>query len=198
MIVGCVEGFSGRSRKIGREAGLTTGGGAAIDDGGVDRTLGEPGFDFAVGHVGRIHAATVLGGYDSSRPDHPHWMIGWLLPVESFGMEIKRYEDAAAFEFADFTLREMAPDAVEEASMAEILLPIGADRPPRISRKLHRIYVVLAGEIEFSVNEQPVRLSRGDTLYVAQGEQYGFHNGGYEEGRMLLIRMPGPALPENA
>jgi mannose-6-phosphate isomerase-like protein (cupin superfamily) len=113
-------------------------------------------------------------------------------------MEIKRYEDAAAFEFADFTLRELAPDAVEEASMAEILLPIGADRPPRISRKRHRIYVVLAGEIEFSVNEQSVMLSRGDTLYVAQGEQYGFHNGGYEEGRMLLIRMPGPALPENA
>lgn len=125
-------------------------------------------------------------------------MIGRLLPVESFGMEIKRYEDAAAFEFADFTLRELAPDAVEEASMAEILLPIGADRPPRISRKRHRIYVVLAGEIEFSVNEQSVMLSRGDTLYVAQGEQYGFHNGGYEEGRMLLIRMPGPALPENA
>lgn len=113
-------------------------------------------------------------------------------------MEIKRYSDAAAFEFADFTLRELGPESVEEASMAEIFLPIGADRPPRISRKRHRIYVCLAGEIEFMVSEQVVRLTRGDTLYISQGEEYGFHNGGYEDGRLLLIRMPGPALPENA
>ena len=125
-------------------------------------------------------------------------MSRYVLPVESAAMEIKRYADAAAFEFADFTLRELGPDAVTEASMAEIRLPIGADRPPRISQKQHRIYVSLAGEIEFSVEAQTLRLTPGDTLYIAQGEQYGFHNGGYEEGRLLLIRMPGPALPENA
>lgn len=125
-------------------------------------------------------------------------MRGDVPPVESDTMEIKRYADAAAFEFADFTLRELGPDAVTEASMAEIFLPIGSDRPPRISRKQHRIYVCLAGEIEFSVEGQALRLTPGDTLYIAQGEQYGFHNGGYEDGRLLLIRMPGPALPENA
>lgn len=151
-----------------------------------------------IGHVVQVHEPTVSAGYDSFRFERRSWMIGPPLPVESGAMEIKRYTDAAAFEFADFTLRELGPEAVEEASMAEILLPIGADRPPRISRKRHRIYVGLAGEIEFMVSGQAIRLTRGDTLYITQGEEYGFHNGGYEDGRMLLIRMPGPALPENA
>jgi mannose-6-phosphate isomerase-like protein (cupin superfamily) len=41
-------------------------------------------------------------------------------------------------------------------------------------------------------------LSRGDSIHIGVGEEYGFHNGGYEEGRLLLIRMPGPVKPENA
>lgn len=113
-------------------------------------------------------------------------------------MDLKRYDDAGAFVYADFTLRDLSPDAFDVGSVAEIIVPIGADRTPRRSEKTHRLYVVLAGDIEFRVEGETLRLSRGDSLHVGTGEEYGFHNGGYEEGRLLLIRMPGPVKPENA
>ena len=110
-------------------------------------------------------------------------------------MELKRYTDAAPFMFGDFELREMTPDAFSAASFAEIVVPIGADRTPRVSEKDHRMYVGLVGDIEFKVDEEILRLTPGDVLHIDKGETYGFHNGGYEEGRLLLIRVPGPALP---
>lgn len=111
-------------------------------------------------------------------------------------MDIKRRHDAPPFEFAEFTLRELTPDPFTEGSIAEVTVPLGADRPTRTNEKDHRVYVCLAGEIEFRVEGTTVRLGAGDVLHIAKGEEYGFHNGGYEEGRMLLLRMPGPSLPE--
>ena len=113
-------------------------------------------------------------------------------------MELKRYEDAGEFVFADFTIRELSPDAFDVGSVAEIIVPMGADRPSRRNEKTHRMYVVLDGELEFRVEGETLRLGRGDALHVGTGEEYGFHNGGYEEGRLLLIRIPGPTKPENA
>lgn len=111
-------------------------------------------------------------------------------------MELKRYAEAAPFEFGDFVVRELSPDAFSIGSVAEVIVPIGAERTARISEKTHRMYVVVTGDLEFRVAGETFRVGRGDTIYIAAGEEYGFHNGGYEEGRLLLIRVPGPALPE--
>lgn len=110
-------------------------------------------------------------------------------------MELKQYGHTAPFMFGDFELRELTPDAYDGSSFAEIIVPIGADRTPRVSEKDHRMYVGLVGEIEFKVDDEILHLSPGDVLHIDKGETYGFHNGGYEEGRLLLIRVPGPLLP---
>ena len=112
-------------------------------------------------------------------------------------MELKRYTDATPFEFGDLQLRELTPDVFDTASFAEVVVPIGADRERRVSDKDHRIYICFAGEIEFTVDEDRFRMTPGDVLHVASGETYGFHNGGYEAVRLLLIRVPGPSLPQN-
>lgn len=114
------------------------------------------------------------------------------------GVEIKRYADQAPFSFADIELRELTPDAFTDASFAEVVLPIGVERPQRENTKEHRIYVCFRGDIEFTVGDATLRLGQGDVLHIAKGETYGFHNGGYEEGRLLLIRVPGAAPPEGA
>jgi mannose-6-phosphate isomerase-like protein (cupin superfamily) len=110
-------------------------------------------------------------------------------------MELKRYSESAPFMFGDFELRELTPEAYDGASFAEIVVPIGADRTPRVSEKEHRMYVGLVGDIEFNVGDEVFRFSPGDVVHIDKGEEYGFHNGGYEVGRLLLIRVPGPALP---
>lgn len=111
-------------------------------------------------------------------------------------MDVKRRAEVTPFEFAAFTLRELTPQPFVEGSIAEVTVPVGADRPNRVNAKDHRIYVAIAGEIEFRIDGSSLRLRPGDVLHVDKGEEYGFHNGGYEEGRLLLIRMPGPVLPD--
>ena len=120
------------------------------------------------------------------------------MPDSLFAMELKRYEDAAPFVFGDFELRELTPDAFTGSSFAEIVVPIGADRTPRVSEKDHRMYVGLVGDLEFKIDGETLHLGPGDVLHIDKGEEYGFHNGGYQEGRLLLIRVPGPALPGGA
>jgi mannose-6-phosphate isomerase-like protein (cupin superfamily) len=112
-------------------------------------------------------------------------------------MELRKYRDASPFAFGDLELRELTPDAFSDASFAEIVVPIGADREPRVNTKTHRMYICFTGEIEFTVNDEKVRLETGDVLHIAEGETYGFHNGGYQIGRLLLLRVPGPSMPEH-
>lgn len=111
-------------------------------------------------------------------------------------MEHKRYVDAAPFQFGDFTVRELSSEAFSIGSVAEILVPMGAERDSRVSEKTHRMYVVVAGDLEFRVAGETFRAEPGDTIHISPGEEYGFHNGGYEDGRLLLIRVPGPTRPE--
>ena len=112
-------------------------------------------------------------------------------------MKLKRYDDAIPFVFGDLELRELTPEVFEAASFAEVVIPIGADREPRVSQKDHRMYIGLAGDLEFSVDGEVFHVYKGDVVHIASGETYGFHNGGYEEARLLLIRVPGPSVPEN-
>jgi mannose-6-phosphate isomerase-like protein (cupin superfamily) len=111
-------------------------------------------------------------------------------------VELKRYVDQPPFAFGDIELRELTPGSFGVASFAEIVLPIGIERTERENTKDHRIYVCLRGEIEFTVGSESMRLGQGDVLHIDKGEMYGFHNGGYEEGRMLLIRVPGATPTE--
>ena len=112
-------------------------------------------------------------------------------------MELRRYADQPPFAFGDIELRELTPEAFPIASFAEVVLPIGVERPARENAKDHRIYICLRGDIAFTVDDETFRLGRGDVVHIDKGETYRFHNGGYEEGRMLLIRVPGPTRTDS-
>ncbi len=79
-------------------------------------------------------------------------------------MELKRYTDAAPFEFGDFTVRELSPEVFSIGSVAEIVVPMGAERDSRISEKTHRMYVVVKGDLEFPCrgHDFPRRAGRYD------------------------------------
>jgi len=112
------------------------------------------------------------------------------------GVEIRRYDEVEVFPFGDMVLRELSPEALHGASIAEIIVPMGVQRPSRVSEKRDRVYVGLSGDIEFTVDGVVTRLGPGDVVHIAEGEEYGFYNGGYEEGRLLLIRIPGLTVGE--
>lgn len=112
-------------------------------------------------------------------------------------MEIIRHAHAPTYQFADLWLRELSPDVMAAGSIAEVTLPIGVERPSRHSQKIDRVYVGLAGEVEFTVDGSSERIGAGDVIHIAQGEEYGYFNGGQEEARLLLFRSPAPAAPDS-
>lgn len=106
-------------------------------------------------------------------------------------MEIKRYADAGSFPFGHLVVRDMTPESFQRLSLAELEVPIGADNPPFAAAKNEKVYVGITGEVEFVVGDEKVRVARGDVLVVRAGEQYSFHNGGYEMGRLFVLQVPG-------
>lgn len=113
-------------------------------------------------------------------------------------MQITRRQESIPYQFADLWLRELSPEAMQSGSIAEIVVPIGVQRPSRVSQKVDRVYVVLSGAVEFTVNGRSEILVAGDVIHIAQGEEYGFLNGGQEEARLLLFRSPAPSRPEES
>jgi mannose-6-phosphate isomerase-like protein (cupin superfamily) len=113
-------------------------------------------------------------------------------------MQLTRYADVVPYQFADLWLRELSPEVMQAGSIAEISLPIGVQRPSRRSQKVDRVYVGLTGEVQFTVEGEGILLGPGDVIHIAEGEEYGFFNGGGEEARMLLFRSPAPSRPEES
>lgn len=106
-------------------------------------------------------------------------------------MEITRYAEAGSFPFGHLVIRDMTPASFDRLSLAEIEVPIGADNPPFAAAANDKVYVGITGDVEFVVDGAPVRVARGDVLVVRSGEQYSYHNGGYEMGRLFLLQVPG-------
>jgi len=107
-------------------------------------------------------------------------------------MELKRYSETAPIAFGSLTIRDVTPRALAVASMTEIEVPIGGENPPFAAAGKKKIYVAITGEIEFDIGGDKVRIARGDVLLIEVGEEYSYHNGGYEPGRLLVLQIPGP------
>lgn len=105
-------------------------------------------------------------------------------------MELKRYDEIESFPFGNLEIRDMTPSVFREAKMAEVEVPIGADNPPYAAAGNEKVYVGISGDIEFKVGGERVRVGRGDVLVINRGEQYSYHNGGYEAGRLFVIQAP--------
>jgi mannose-6-phosphate isomerase-like protein (cupin superfamily) len=84
----------------------------------------------------------------------------------------------------------MTPDLFDVATFSEIEVPIGADNPPYAAESNDKIYIAVAGEIEFALGDEPVRIGPGDMLVIHAGEAFRYHNGGYAPGRLFVIQVP--------
>ena len=105
-------------------------------------------------------------------------------------MELKRYDEVESFPFGNLEIRDMTPSVFREAKMAEVDVPIGADNPPYAAAENEKVYVGISGDIEFNIGGKGVRVRRGDVLVINRGEQYSYHNGGYEPGRLFVVQAP--------
>lgn len=107
-------------------------------------------------------------------------------------MELKTYSDEAPFPFGTLTVRDMTPKQFVDLSMGVVEVPIGGEHPPFAEQRKEKIYVGLRGEVQFTCGDRTALVRPGDVLVFDAGEQYSYHNGGYEPGQLLVLQRPGP------
>lgn len=105
-------------------------------------------------------------------------------------MELKTYDNEAPIPFGTLSVTDMTPTTFTRLSMAVVEVPIGAEHPPFAEQRNEKIYVGLNGQIEFTCDGETARVGPGDVLVFSGGEQYSYHNGGYEPGRLLVLQRP--------
>ena len=105
-------------------------------------------------------------------------------------MELKIYRDESPFPFGTLRVRNMTPKSFAELSISVVEVPIGGEHPPFAEQRNEKAYVGLSGEVLFSCDGETALVTRGDVLVFEAGEQYSYHNGGYEPGRLLVLQRP--------
>lgn len=76
-------------------------------------------------------------------------------------------------------------------SLFEFIVPAGRGSPPHIHHAEHETFVVIAGEMEFTVAGSPTRVGPGGVVFGARGVAHNFRNVGTTEARMIVICTPG-------
>lgn len=105
-------------------------------------------------------------------------------------MELKKLSGEDPFPFGTLTVRDMTPETFTQLSMGVVEVPIGGEHPPFAEQRKEKIYVGMSGEISFTCDGETVRVGPGDVLVFSGGEQYSYHNGGYEPGQLLVLQRP--------
>jgi len=105
-------------------------------------------------------------------------------------VELKTYRDEAPFPFGTLNVRNMTPQTFAELSIGVVEVPIGGEHPPFAEQRNEKIYVGLRGEVLFTCDGETALVTPGDVLVFEGGEQYSYHNGGYEVGRLLVLQEP--------
>lgn len=76
-------------------------------------------------------------------------------------------------------------------SLFEFVVPAGRGSPPHIHHAEHETFIVLAGEVEFTVAGRASRVLPGGVVFGARGVPHNFRNVGDVEARMIVICAPG-------
>lgn len=105
-------------------------------------------------------------------------------------MELKKHRDVAPFPFGTLSVHDMTPESFTRLNMAVVDIPIGAEHPPFAEQRKEKIYVGIKGEVQFTCDGETALVGPGDVLLFAGGEQYSYHNGGYEPGQLLVLQRP--------
>jgi mannose-6-phosphate isomerase-like protein (cupin superfamily) len=94
------------------------------------------------------------------------------------------------FDFKGLKIREMTPDELKSASVAEIEVPIGITHPLARSSKSDKLYICTEGQVSFQINNQDISLNPKDLLLIQKGEWFTYRNNNANTARLILVHIP--------
>ena len=106
------------------------------------------------------------------------------------------YRNVTPFNFMGLQIRELTPDGLVSASVAEVEITPGARHEAARSIRSDKLYVCIEGSISFHIEERDMKLEPRDLLLIPRGEWFNYHNENDTVSRVILIHIP-PFDPES-
>ncbi len=106
------------------------------------------------------------------------------------------YRNVTPFNFMGLQIRELTPDGLVSASVAEVEIAPGAKHETARSTRSDKLYVCIEGGISFRIEGRDIKLAPRDLLLIRRGEWFNYHNESDTVSRVILIHIP-PFDPES-
>ncbi|MBI2288142.1 MAG: cupin domain-containing protein [Chloroflexi bacterium] len=100
------------------------------------------------------------------------------------------YRRITPFDFMGLQIRELTPDGLVSASVAEVEIAPGGKHEMARSTRSDKLYVCIEGEILFRIEKRDIKLSPRDVLLIRRGEWFSYHNESDTVSRVILIHIP--------
>jgi len=106
------------------------------------------------------------------------------------------YRNITPFDFMGLQIRELTPDGLVSASVAEVEIAPGAKHETARSTRSDKLYICIEGDISFRIEKRDIKLEPRDLLLIRRGEWFEYHNASDTVARVILIHIP-PFNPES-
>jgi mannose-6-phosphate isomerase-like protein (cupin superfamily) len=106
-------------------------------------------------------------------------------------MSHKVYRNVVPFDYKGLQIRELTPEDMQGASIAEIEAAAGVSHPTARSSKCDKLYVCIEGAVSFQVEGKQVALVPRDVLFIPKNTWFSYKNETAETARLLLVHIPG-------
>jgi mannose-6-phosphate isomerase-like protein (cupin superfamily) len=103
---------------------------------------------------------------------------------------IVRRSTLQPIDFGGLQIFDYTAGAQLGSSLAVIDVPPGATHAESWSRRSDKYYLVVAGQLDFTLEGERLALGPGDFCLVAQGRRFAYANRGATPARLVLVHTP--------
>jgi len=103
---------------------------------------------------------------------------------------IVRRQSLKPIDFGGLSIFDYTADAKLGSSLAVIEVPAGATHVEAWSRRSDKYYLVVGGQLEFSLQGEQFPLGPGDFCLVKQGKRFAYANRSSSPAQLVLVHTP--------
>ena len=104
---------------------------------------------------------------------------------------IIKEKEVRQFDFDGLKIADYTAGLDEKSSFAVISIPPQISHKLSWSKRSDKYYYVLAGEIDFAVNNKEFVLAAGDLCLIKKGQKFKYKNSSGKPAKMILVHTPG-------
>ncbi len=102
-----------------------------------------------------------------------------------------RQADLAPIDFDGLKIFDYTANSKLRPSLAIIEVASGSKHAEAWSKRSDKYYLVIGGQIQFTLDDKEFILAAGDFCYVEQGNHFSYRNDAAEPATLVLVHTPG-------